>query len=91
MCLVAIHRSKVFMSPKSTSDGLEGTHDDQADTQDPRPDLLDSEDIAAETGVNIKTVRRWMSSGELRCFRLGRRYVTRRAWFETFLDDRAGQ
>lgn len=74
------------------------TTDDQADLTDidgdrvnpadhGRADLLDAEQISAELIVNVKTVRRWMSTRQLRNFKLGPRRVTRRAWLEQFLDE----
>lgn len=54
-----------------------------------RDDLLDAETIAAELGVNVKLVRRWHATGQLRSSQLGRRRLTRRVWLEQFIDDRA--
>lgn len=59
------------------------------DTNELRTDLLDAEQIAAELGVNVKLVRRWMTDGDLRSVPLGRRRVVRRAWLEAFIDARA--
>jgi Helix-turn-helix domain len=56
-----------------------------------RADLLDADQISAELGVNVKTIRRWMTDGDLRNLKLGNRRVTRRSWLEQFLDDRASQ
>jgi hypothetical protein len=53
-----------------------------------RTELLDAEQIAAELRVNVKRVRRWMSTHELRNVRVGRRRVSRRAWLEEFIDAR---
>jgi len=63
----------------------------QADdiTEATREDLLDAEQIAHELGVNVKLVRRWHATGELRSARLGDRRRTRRAWLEEFIDARA--
>jgi excisionase family DNA binding protein len=58
---------------------------------DARPDLLDAEQIAAELRVNVKTVRRWQADGDLPSTPIGRRRLTRRAWLEQFIDDRANR
>jgi hypothetical protein len=58
-------------------------------TEPARDDLLDAEQIAHELGVNVKLVRRWQATGQLRSARLGDRRRTRRAWLEQFIDDRA--
>lgn len=58
-------------------------------TEQIRDDLLDAEQIAHELGVNVRLVRRWHATGELRSAPLGNRRRTRRAWLEQFIDDRA--
>lgn len=45
-----------------------------ASTNEPSP-VLSLEDVARETGTSLSTVRRWISSGELRAYRYGKRVI----------------
>lgn len=51
-------------------------------------DLLDAHQIADELGVSVKTVRRWMSTGQLRSAPIGNRRLTRREDLTAFLHSR---
>jgi len=48
--------------------------------------FLDAEQIAEATGVNVVTVRKWISDGQLGSAKLGRRRVVRRAELYRFID-----
>lgn len=53
-------------------------------------ELLDVETVAAELGVHVDTVRKWIREKQLRAVKLGRRggYRVRRSALEEFLRKR---
>jgi len=54
----------------------------------PTDELLDAVQIGAELKVHPVTVRKWMTTGQLRSRKVGRRRVARRTWVDDFVDDR---
>ena len=51
-------------------------------------EILDAVQIGQRLGVHPVTVRRWMTTGELRTRKIGRRRVSRREWLDAFIDGR---
>lgn len=47
--------------------------------------VLTPHEVAAELGKNVKTIRLWLQSGELRGSKHGRDWYIRRSWFDEFL------
>ena len=83
-----IHRKRLLFVHRA---GVMGCHNMASDDREEEPmsdELLDAVEIGKEWHVHPVTVRKWMSTGELRNRKLGRRRVSRRRWVDAFIDGR---